>query len=1079
MKIVHITDTHIHNLKYHTEYKELFIQLRKELERVKPDYIIHTGDIVHQKLVMSPELIELTREFLEVLRDQCLVLILLGNHDGLINNASRPSAIKPIVDLINRRSDQEKVIIVLDQCGEKNPSFGGNGVLNEKTVSFGVFSSFVDPSEWPIVPSIPEVTNIALYHGMVGSELHSGGVIGDDGIILKTKGGYLPLSTFKNYDYGLFGHVHEYQELDSTGKFVYGGSTAQTRFGESLQKGFWVWDIEGKNKFTKKFIPLLNIHPYYKITIPEGMANEQAEEYLSEYQMTNGCRLSLVLKTSDISNKEAQILLDKLVTKWNPIQSAWKRDKNVFSNSHTSSSIIASSGIDLATINSVETQCDLIQTHLTTNFGVTDSRILDKIKILHKKYHNEVQNVVRKEKPIGEWSLKLMVWSNLFRYGEDNTLVLENNQGSLVGIFGANKSGKTSVLDIISFVLFNRTSKIGNKLHRIINSKKTEADATIVFAIDGQDYKITRTLKRGKGATSTGTVQFSHIDKDGNDLKVIDANEIENYIGTFEDFLLSSYATQRDFLRFVEDGSTDRLKTFKNICDLNFFDSIIEVAKEEQKVLKKTLDKTDYQEALKQTKWDIETLENNIEFFEDEIYSKKKLIKTADQELIQAEAELIAYQGKDLDGLNVSALQLAVKNTSTELSRAQNDLVVLLEKEENLKIRYAEYTKKIATFDRNFLNEQIRGLEEDKHNFQQSLTKQEVLKREIANDQKAIDLIQGVPCKEHISYPYECQYVMEAVVVMDQADQKTLKLEQIILDTADFKKWITEKESSKQKIDEYNILDFEFGALGKEIESTKARIKDKQNLIIQYENKIEDLNQKIKRAEAEQEMILSYGVKTQTALTQRANKLKLLKEAELLQNKLNAEIQNKKYAENAAQKFIQTIETQLTMKDNLEVHEKYLKSIDGKTGLLVEIIKQILPYINNIIATILESVSDIEVFMDIDDGDNLEIFIRDNDQDEARTIAVASGMERQMSGVAIRMALLDVMKMSHCDTVFFDEPATALDAEHLMEFEKIMELFKNKFDKVFLITHMESLKDVVDLAFNVVIDDSGFSHLVE
>ena len=52
-KIAHISDTHIKNLKYHTEYREVFSKLYEHLEEEKVDYIIHCGDIAHSKIFCS------------------------------------------------------------------------------------------------------------------------------------------------------------------------------------------------------------------------------------------------------------------------------------------------------------------------------------------------------------------------------------------------------------------------------------------------------------------------------------------------------------------------------------------------------------------------------------------------------------------------------------------------------------------------------------------------------------------------------------------------------------------------------------------------------------------------------------------------------------------------------------------------------------------------------------------------------------------------------------------------------------------------------------------------------------------
>jgi len=49
VKIGHVSDTHIKNLKYHYEYRKVFEQAYQILREQEVDYIVHTGDLAHTK----------------------------------------------------------------------------------------------------------------------------------------------------------------------------------------------------------------------------------------------------------------------------------------------------------------------------------------------------------------------------------------------------------------------------------------------------------------------------------------------------------------------------------------------------------------------------------------------------------------------------------------------------------------------------------------------------------------------------------------------------------------------------------------------------------------------------------------------------------------------------------------------------------------------------------------------------------------------------------------------------------------------------------------------------------------------
>lgn len=68
-----------------------------------------------------------------------------------------------------------------------------------------------------------------------------------------------------------------------------------------------------------------------------------------------------------------------------------------------------------------------------------------------------------------------------------------------------------------------------------------------------------------------------------------------------------------------------------------------------------------------------------------------------------------------------------------------------------------------------------------------------------------------------------------------------------------------------------------------------------------------------------------------------------------------------------------------------------------------------------------------------------------------------------MAAMAIRLALLSVSSLPKGDVFVLDEPGTALDEENMAGFIRILELIKVYFKNVLLISHLESLKDSVDM----------------
>ena len=78
--------------------------------------------------------------------------------------------------------------------------------------------------------------------------------------------------------------------------------------------------------------------------------------------------------------------------------------------------------------------------------------------------------------------------------------------------------------------------------------------------------------------------------------------------------------------------------------------------------------------------------------------------------------------------------------------------------------------------------------------------------------------------------------------------------------------------------------------------------------------------------------------------------------------------------------------------------------------------------------------------------------------------------------MAIRLAFLTVSSLPKTDLYILDEPATALDEENKEGFIRILDMIKGYFKTVLLISHLDSLKDCVDMQISIEKKD-GFAHV--
>ena len=80
---------------------------------------------------------------------------------------------------------------------------------------------------------------------------------------------------------------------------------------------------------------------------------------------------------------------------------------------------------------------------------------------------------------------------------------------------------------------------------------------------------------------------------------------------------------------------------------------------------------------------------------------------------------------------------------------------------------------------------------------------------------------------------------------------------------------------------------------------------------------------------------------------------------------------------------------------------------------------------------------------------------------------MGSGAEKTIASMAVRLALVSISSLPKSQVFILDEPATALDADHMEGFVRLLQMIKSQFKTVLLITHLESLKDVVDTTIEI------------
>ncbi len=614
--------------------------------------------------------------------------------------------------------------------------------------------SIVDPDNWQT--DLPEDrVNIALYHGSVV------GSVTDTGWMMTH--GDISLDELEKYDYALLGDIHKTdQKVDKEGRARYPGSLVQQNHGESKDKGYLMWDIQDKNMWDTRHVSLTNPKPFITIELT------RKGRMPKNISIPSGARLRLVSNNNlplDIMRRAVDIAKHR-----------FKPESISFLNraSGERGSVEGlTDGLKTENLRDISVQEELMDEYLV-DFQVPQET-MEKVYELNKKYNKIVEDNEDISRNVN-WKLVNFEFDNLFNYGEDNSVNF-NELSGIVGIFGKNYSGKSSIVDGVLWTLFNSTSKNERKNLNVINQNKEYCRGKVEIQIGDRTFTVERTAKKytkrlkGQETLEAKTdlnfevfdpVMGEVVSLNGTTRTQTDAN-IRKQFGTLEDFSVSSLSSQHGALAFIDEGSTRRKEIIAKFLDLELFEQKFKLAKEDSVDLKgalKRLETKNYEEDIQQT---IEALDSTRV----ELQEQRNKCEGLKNNLELLSSNCTEIQGK-IDSIPAEIIDIA--NITKQIRHKENQVTSLQlkvgEDEDTLKIKQGLYERVLEFID-NFELEKYQKIKREIDNKKQNLSEQEVEVDKLSNQHEDIikkeKLLDKIPCGT--SFP-TCRFIRDAHVAV-------------------------------------------------------------------------------------------------------------------------------------------------------------------------------------------------------------------------------------------------------------------------------------------------------------------------
>ena len=1021
-KIFHIADVHIRNVNRHKEYSEVFKKLYSYIKANKTsDSIIYVaGDIVHAKTDMSPELIDMTSNFFRSLADIAPTLIITGNHDCNLNNSNRLDALSPIVTALKHTD----IHYLKD-----------NDVYCISNIHFNVMSVFEKPANYIKASEFEGDIKVALHHGAVDSAKTDIGY--------EISNNHVKTSLFKGHDLVLLGDIHKPEQyLDDEKTIAYPGSLIQQNHGEALTHGIMEWDI---NSLTGKFIEIPNQFGYYTFEIENGVITNPSDKV--------PLRPRLRLKVKDTSTADLKHVVSK-------IRKQYKVQEIAIQKVHSLNISDGTQKLSIGNVRDVEWQNNVISNYLNSEHAISDE-MLDVVRHINRTVHSKLpdseitRNVV--------WVPKQFEFSNMFSYGEDNRVDFTNING-INGLFAANASGKSTLLDSLAFCCFDRCSRTTKAVH-VLNNKKTTFHCRFEFDLDGKPFVIERNAKKQSNGHVKVNVDFWTYDSSG-DKVLLNGDQrdhtnkiIRKYIGSYDDFILTALSLQNNNTGFIDMSQRERKELLTQFLDIDVFEKQYQIAAEDIRdtsALIREYKRIDHSTVIAESIETIDQLTAPFKRVQADKITHQKMFNDLNDIVITMTSELKTISD---DVLTIDEAQQKIDKL--KVSRKEYDEFLQTKKDlvQSYKDVISEDTESTSEYDKPALEAEKAEMDSRRILIKDILNnKIPILEAEIKAakklESKLADHSWDPDCKHCMANPW----LHEAQKAANDLPKLNDKLLELKSDEQDHHHAILYSEAHNQLV-ELNEIEESIASANRNLESEEQILKSYHSKTQLHDTWMCNAVDKLDEAKAHEVDV-------------KFNKLKQKEIDDIISERDDLSIEIKRLEKNiltmsgrieVAKKNKETAEESINRLRELELqykgYEYYLKSIK-RDGVPYQLITKAIPQIEAEINNILTQVVDFTMILNTD-GKNINSYIV-YDTDNYWPLELTSGMEKFVASLAIRTSLINVTSLPRPNFLAIDEGFGVLDSENLNNMYLLFDYLKSQFGFVLCISHIDAMRDIVD-----------------
>jgi exonuclease SbcC len=549
---------------------------------------------------------------------------------------------------------------------------------------------------------------------------------------------------------------------------------------------------------------------------------------------------------------------------------------------------------------------------------------------------------------------------------------------------------------------------------------------------------------------------------------------IQQYMGTYEDFVLTTLSLQGNNALFIDKSQTERKEILAQFMGVDVFDKLYSIASDANRdnaSLIRKFKQDDFTQRLADIETNLVTKSKEYSLIETQLNEATGSVDNHNQKLISLNETIVPLK---LDTYSLNELE-------NKKSTLGNNLIDLLKQQSSTKSHIVE----LETERDRLLNE-LSEIDEDTINYEFELYKKYNDEyKEISNELEKIN-IREESVLGSLAHLEMHKYNPNCEVCMENSDS-------IISSKTEFKSNLAVLNNSKKQLitnRELLLIDINSRIKYEGLHTQIKKLKDAETKVerelstfinklstieiqeVKIANEVKEVTQLISDyLENEKQIKKNKEIRTEIQLvrTDLTSAKTIVDQKNRLLLNLNGDVSS---LTNQKQTIEERIKEVADLEEQFGLYEYYLNSM-SKDGISYELISKALPMIEGEVNNILGQIVEFGVQLDMD-GKNINANIVYDDQ--KWSLEMCSGMEKFISGLAIRIALINVCNLPRPNFLVVDEGFGTLDSENLTSLYMLFAYLKTQFDFVMIISHIDSMRDVVDTLMEIK-KLNGFSNI--